>query len=205
MKSGVRPGIAAAPHLSEEGDLDDCLSLTVRAGCLQAQCGGSSAPARAPRLPAGPTQQLAPREPRAVCLQGGNCGGPACAAALPAPAAAAGWESFLALSPACFRLDEKLDILGHRHNWVAVWRLFRKERGAWSTETAEFCPFAHFSPFPRASCFFPLGQLPPQIKELPCLSLGAREGGTDPGLEWLSPWVCRGCAHLVRFLLSSPK
>lgn len=74
----------------------------------------------------------------------------------------------------------------------------------WSRETADFRPLTRFFLLPSASSWLPLVQLPPEIKELPCLSLGAREGGTDSVLKWFSPWVCLGIADLVWFLPAFP-
>lgn len=68
----------------------------------------------------------------------------ACTAAF-ASIPAANRVEFLALSPECFRLNQKLDFLGlgHSHSGAAVWRLFWKEREVWSREAAEVCPLTH--------------------------------------------------------------
>lgn len=107
--------------------------------------------------------------------------------------------------PRVFQVELEARHSGAQSQLGSSIEIVSKGKGGVEQRTVEFCPFTHFFPFSSASCFLPLVQLPPKIKELPCLSLGAREGGTDPVPKWFSPWVCLGCADLVWFLPSSPK
>lgn len=84
---------------------------------------------------------------------------------------AANRVEFLALSPECFRLNQKLDFQGLEHSpsGTAVWRLFWKERGGvWSREAAEVCPLTHSFLSPSSSHPCPPVILPPEIRS--CLS-----------------------------------